>query len=666
MSWFDGLKHQFRTVMRPAAHARDVEDEIRFHLESDARHDPGAAALPQRFGNRTYYKEEVRRQTWLGFLDVARQDLSYAWRTTRRAPAFTAVVVLTLALGIGVTAATFSVLDRFFLRPPSGIEDPATLRRMWVEHVDVPFKVTAVGFPTYQAITDATGWRDYMALFATDYAMQLGKRPTDPRVGVVFATANYFQVLGVRLALGRFYTSDEDRLGDKASVAVVSHAFWKNRLGGDSAALGRGITIGSDVYAVVGVLDPQFTGLDLRAAEVWIPLASISPGWGGERWWTNDDVNRFTVIRRMTPAVTDAEFDRRATAAVRAANRQKGVRGDTLATVWSGPILEARGPGTLGQDLIISTRLGGVAVIVLVIAGANVINLLLARANRRRREIAVRLALGVSRWRLVRMVTTETMLLATLAGVAALFAGWWGAVTLRSLLMPEISWTESAIDMRVVWFTGAVTLVAGLIAGIVPAVQSSNPRLSSALRAGARDGVRHRSALRGALVVVQAAFSVVLLIGAALFVRSLENVQSLDIGFDADRLVFGRVRFAEGEAPPRAVVVAENAGHRRSASRSSRDRVCRENRHGANAGHRLLQLLRWRGFVRNVRSPAADGSDGLTLVLPDRRPAHGARAWLLRGGRRASARRDRGERCNGEAGLAGSRSTRPVRPIPDP
>src|SRR5688500_9656954 len=340
MSWLDGLKHRVRTLMRPGTHERDVADEMRFHLELDASHDPAAASAPGRFGNRTYYKEEVRRQTWLGTLDVARQDLGYAWRATRRSPGFTAVVVLTLALGIGVNGATFSVLDRFYLRPPRGIEDPSSLRRMWIARPgsDNAFPSQSISFGAYNAIAAATGSRDNMALYATDYAMRLGKRPTDPRVGVVYATASYFPVLGVRPALGRVYSADEDRVGGKPSVAVVSHAFWRNRLGGDSAALGRTIAIGTDAYVVVGVLDRRFTGLDLRAAEVWLPLGAFSAGWAGDRWWANDGASAFTSIRRATPAVADAEFDERATAYLRAANRGRVARAATLATISSGSI----------------------------------------------------------------------------------------------------------------------------------------------------------------------------------------------------------------------------------------------------------------------------------------------------------------------------------------
>ena len=375
MSWLDGMKHRLRTLFRPDNYARDLDDEMRFHAELDASYERDPAGTPRRFGNRTYYREEVRRLTWLGFVDVLRQDLTYAWRTMHRSPAFTTVVVLTLALGIGANASVFSVLDRLYLRPPRGIEDPWSVRRTWVEYfrtsTGVPFKSQSISYPTYDAITNATGTRRASALYLTDFAMRLGKRPSDPRVGVVYATSTYFDVLGVRPLLGRFYTGDEDRLGSGAPVAVVSHAFWKSRLGGDSAALGKPIAIGKHTYTVIGIADPRFTGVDLRASEVWIPLASFpDPGWNRDKpWWTEDNMSWFTILRRPAPSLTDAEYQRRATAVLRQMNRERGPLGDTLTTVWTGSILEARGPATPGQEMIISTRLGGVAVIVLLIAG---------------------------------------------------------------------------------------------------------------------------------------------------------------------------------------------------------------------------------------------------------------------------------------------------------
>ena len=562
MSWLDGLRHRVRTLLRPAAHRRDLDDEVRLHQQLDAANERDAAGAGRRFGNRTYYMEEVRQQTWLRFADVLRQDVAYAWRTMRRSPGFTTVVVLTLGLGIGANASVFSVLDRLYLRTPPGVVDPSSLRRTWVEHFrtssGVPFKGQDISYGAFDLIRQSTGTQRESALYGTDYAMRLGKRPSDPRVAVVYATASYFPVLGVRAAFGRVYDADEDRLGRAAAVAVVSDAFWRTRLGGDSSALGRTILIGKNPYTVIGVLARHFFGLDLRASEVWVPLASFpDPGWNrGKPWWTEDSMMWFTIIRRASATITDAEYERRATAALREKNRTLGALGDTLSRVLTGSVIEARGPATPGQEMIVSSRLGGVAVIVLLIAAANVINLLLARATNRRREIALRLALGVSRGRLVRMLTTETMLLAVLAGIAGLLVTWWGASLLRALIMPEVPWRDSALDGRVAAFAIGVTILAGLVAGIIPAIQASSPRVASVLKSGAREGGQHRSRLRTTLLIAQTALSVTLVVGAALFVRSLRNVQSLDLGFDARQLVFGRVQFADGEQPPLPVLGA--------------------------------------------------------------------------------------------------------------
>ncbi len=233
-------------------------------------------------------------------------------------------------------------------------------------------------------------------------------------------------------------------------------------------------------------------------------------------------------------------------------------RGDTLMTVAAGSIVEARGPGAPGQELLISTRLAGGAALLLLIACANAVNLLLVRALSRRREIALRMALGVSRRQLMRLLTVEALLLAVLATAGAMLIATWGGSALRTLLLPDIEWSHSVFDGRVAAFTAvAMGLVVGFIAAVVPALQASRGDVSTALAHSAQGGGgRHRSRLRGGLVVVQAALAVVLLSGAALFVRSLRNVQALDIGFDADQLLFAGVRFADGAAPPAPTVAS--------------------------------------------------------------------------------------------------------------
>jgi putative ABC transport system permease protein len=563
MSTLLGLRHRLRALLFPAAHARDLVEEMRFHLELDEMHHGEARQAALRFGNRTYYQEEVRRMTWYGAFDVVRQDARFAWRGMLRKPGFTAMVVLTLALGIGVNAATFSVLDLLFLRGPGGIENASGLRRFHVQHFNtgdgVPFFSQALNYPTYRELAAATGDSTRTALFTTENRLRLGKHPRDPKVRGVYASASYFRVLGARTVMGRVYNDEEDRLGSGAPVVVVSHRFWKSRLGADSAALGKDIDIGGRLHKVVGVLDPRFGGVELQASDVWMPLAMIPvPRWVTGPWWEDArNMTRFRAIYRLAPGTSETEIALRATGRIRALQRTLyPQRPDTQMTVRMGGVLEARAPGKPGHERIISTRLGGVALIVMLIACANVINLLLARAVRRRHEFSIRLALGISPSRLMRLLTTEALLLALVALLPAVLAAWWGAALLRALLLPEVEWYEAALTWRVVAFAFGTAMLAGLIAGIIPALQSRNPDLNNALKAAARAGGAHRSRLRTGLVVMQAALSLVLLTGSALFVRSLHNVQAIDIGFDANRLVFGSVSFAEGEKPPAAVLDA--------------------------------------------------------------------------------------------------------------
>jgi putative ABC transport system permease protein len=567
MSWLDGLKHRLHAVIRPGAYERELQDEMRLHLDLDAMQQRDGDRARRRFGNRTYYQEETRRMTWLASLDVLRQDFGYAWRSVRRSPAFTVMVVLTLALGLGVNAAVFSVLDRIYLRPPGGVARPSGLQRLWFQNgrPDGDGRITAypaANYPMYRAIVEATGDAASLAIYDEDRALVMGQGRDRVRMRAVFASASYFNVLGVRAAFGRVYTAAEDSLGAGRQVVVLGDRFWRQELGQDSAILGRQLLIEKEPYTVVGVLPPEFTGLDLQSFDAWIPLAAIpARHWivrsaRGRDWWKGGNPWSFEIIRRAPDGGNAEAFVQRATMGAREGNRRAwGADADTLMRVITAPLV-GKGPGELGQDMKVAARLGGVAAIVLLIACANVMNLLLARAVNRRREIAVRLALGISRWRLVRLLTTETVLLALIAGAAALLVGWWGGTLLRSQLFRSVVWHESALHWRVVAFAAGASVLAGLVAGIVPALQASQPQLTRELKEGARDGMSHRSRLRGALVVAQAALSVVLLVGAALFVRSLRNVEGLDIGYDVHRLAYGWANFEQGQAPTDAVLAS--------------------------------------------------------------------------------------------------------------
>jgi putative ABC transport system permease protein len=536
---------------------------LRFHLDLDAMQERDVGRARRRFGNLTWYREEMRRIAGIPVLDVLRQDAASAWRANLRSPATTLLIIGLLALGVGANAAAFVVLDRLYLRPPDGLSEPFGVRRIWVEYTrtgdGVPFTDQPMSYPVYQAIAAASGDSTRLAVFEMEDGVRFGAGRAVRRIHAVYASAGYFPVLGVRSALGRFYSADEDRFGSAAPVVVVSDAFWRRELGGDALALGRTVLLDGHPLTVIGVAAAGFAGLDLQPADVWLPFAAQKqPRWMKEPWWESGQMTSFRAVWRPAAAGAEGAFEARATQLVRQTNRRTSpTYPDTLMRVYAGSIISARGPGRPGQELVIASRLSAVTGIVLLIACANVINLLLARAVTRRREIAVRLALGVSRGRLARLFVMEGLLLASAAAAAALVVGWWTGALLRAALMPDIAWRTPALDGRVVAFTVVIALGAGLIAGIVPAPQTGHPDLTTALKGGWRDPLSHPGRLRRALAATQAALSVVLLVGAALFVRSLRNVEGVDLGYDTDRLVFAGVTFEEGATPTAAVADAK-------------------------------------------------------------------------------------------------------------
>ena len=505
--------------------------------------------------------------TGLGLLDVLQRDARFAWRSLKRNPGLTALVVVTFTLGIGVNASTFSILDSIFLRPPVGVADPGSLHRVWwLDREPGRRPSPASSHPVMSAVRAGFADPDQLVLFDDGSSARLGGTRAGPELVTQYPTANYFDVLGVRPQLGRFFTADEDQIGRGAPVAVLSDHAWRTHFAADSSVIGREIKLDESRFTVIGVAARDFTGINLQPVDVWIPLASMP----SQTTLVGPMIHRYYgthAFFRADPQTNLAEFRQRATRTARDVIKGSGtgVRYGTIEAT-TGSIIYTRGPGEQDQANLIATRLSGVALIVLIIAAANVVNLLLARAAQRRREIAVRLALGVGRWRLARMLTVETLLLAIIAAGAALLAAWWGGAALRGLLLPDVKFVEPVIGIRVLWFTLGIAALAGLVAGIVPAIQSTNPDLARALRENQRTLSASHSRLRAALVVMQAALSVVLLAGASLFIRSLQNVRGIDLGFDVSEIVIATVAFDPGQFPPMPV---RSAGIARVAERMS-------------------------------------------------------------------------------------------------
>jgi predicted permease len=457
------------------------------------------------------------------------QDLRYALRTFARSPALVAAAVVCLALGIGANATIFGVVDTLLFRPPPHVQDPERVVRLYFRRHYPAFGMNTssiTGYPLYTLIRASARAFDALAAYTYAQNASLGRGVDARRVHVVLASASYFPLLGVRPALGRFYLADEDRPGGP-SVVVLGYGFWRAAFQGDSGILGRQLQLGRGSYTVVGVAPERFTGVNLENVDAWVPLTAATPELMGP-----GSLNRgsyfLQIIGRLGPGGREPA-QREATLAFRAEEVYSGV--DSTAVALLGPVQHARGP-EISQNARVSLWLTAVSVIVLLVACANVANLLLARALQRQREIAVRLALGVARLRLARLLVTESVLLALAGGVAALLVTLWAGPVIRAFLLPDMPALALAVDARVLLFTGGVALLTGFLAGLVPALQASRADLTPALKAGAREGHYRRSRLRAALLAGQVALTVTLIVGAGLFVRSLRNVQGQDFGFD--------------------------------------------------------------------------------------------------------------------------------------
>lgn len=480
-----------------------------------------------------------------GAVDTLIQDLRYAARSLAKSPVLSLAAVLTLALGIGANTAMFSVVDRLFFLAPTRVVDPNRVVRLFVRQQGLfsgpggavvgAWDGPIASYPRYADIRDhATSFSAVAAVSRSRFSLGLG-RAAQPVQGAM-VTASYFRLLGVRPALGRFFTDEEDRIGAAAHVAVLSHRFWRTHFNADSSVLGRPLQLGRAVYEVVGIAPRGFSGVDLDTPDLWLPMSAAAPEvlWPGA--FECDGCGWLETIARLGPAVTRVQAATEVTAIFRGTPRQDGADSTAVASVR--PLLDPLGP-TADSAGRLSLWLGAVCGIVLLIACANVANLLLARALQRRRETAVRQALGASRARLVGASLAECGILTLLGGVTAVLLALWVAPLLQAALLTEGA-TPVALDLRAMAFTSGLMLLTLVVAGLAPALQGSRRRgadLAGALKAGARDGGVQRSRIRSALLVGQVALTLTLLTAAGLFFSSLRHVEGRRVGFDTDRLI---------------------------------------------------------------------------------------------------------------------------------
>jgi putative ABC transport system permease protein len=530
MTLFRMLASRFFGLFRKRRLEKELDEELRSHVEMQVEENlkKGMSAGEARraalrsFGGVEQAKEAYRDQRGLPFLETLFQDLRYGVRMLAKNPGFTAVTVLTLALGIGANTAMFSVVNAVLLRPlPYPQSD--RLVTLWMTIPELGY--TGPGStcdPDFREWQSQNQTFDEMAAFQGG-TMNLAGHGVPERLQVAEVSASLFPLLGARPALGRAMLAADQESG-RSSVVLLSHQLWQRKFGADAGIIGKSIDLDGKARTVVGVMPPAFDFPN--QAQIWTPLVL-----------TNDCSNAVDqVVARLKPGVS----------LVRARNdldvisqRVAAQRHQSAGSMWLVPLQDAMVSNIRGALLILLAAVG----FVLLIACANIAGLLLARATARDREIAVRKALGASRWRITRQLLTESVLLAVLGGGLGLLLALWARETLVTLLPQtvihpgEISRTVPVtIDSWVLGFTLLVSLGAGLIFGILPALQASRSAPNQALKESGST-FSQRSAIRNIFVVAELALTLTLVVSAGLLLKSLVRLLDVNPGFDAENLL---------------------------------------------------------------------------------------------------------------------------------
>jgi len=529
MNWIREGWRRFRSLAGRDAIERGLDEEIRFHIDQQAEKNLRAGMTPAearrqaliRFGGMERVKENTRDEFRPAFFEDFVRDLRYGARALRRAPGFTAVATLTLALGIGANTAIFSVVNTVLLKPLA-YREPDRLAFVWERNTTIGKDRDVVAPPNYldwksqNSVFDALGAYRYGG-----FALTGAGEPES--VTAITVSSSVFRVLGVDALVGRTFTDEEETRRDR--VVVLRHEFWQRRFGGDRSLVGKSITLTGTAYTVVGVMPPSFRFPEGNPGDVYSPLVFSPNELTGRR------THSLTVIGRLKDGVT---ID------TASANMTTIAQGIAAADKTSNPDASVVG----AHDLLVEdVRLGllvllGTVGFVLLIACANVANLLLVRATARRGEMAMRSALGAGRRRLIRQLLTESVLLAVVGSALGMVVAWSMLGLLVRVSPPDLPRIDQVgIDTSVLLFVTAIAVLAGVGFGVAPALQVSGANLVDATQ---ESRVRRQRG-RSALVVAEVALSLVLLAGAGLMIRSFLKLQNLDLGFQSEHVLTAQI-----------------------------------------------------------------------------------------------------------------------------
>jgi macrolide transport system ATP-binding/permease protein len=551
------LSSLWRNLFRKSRQDRDLTEEIDAYLEMlieqkiNAGLDPAEArrAAMIELGDREQVKEKVREPRVGHHLETLWRDLCYALRMLRRSPSFSTVAALLLALGIGANTAIFSVVDAVLLKSLP-VKDPERL--VLLSHTNSGKYSDRFSYSNYEQIRDHDRTLSgVLAYYPLRLTVSVDGQP-EPAINGQLVTGSYYQVLGVNAMLGRTLAPEDDRAPGEHPVCVISHGYWRRRFGGDPGVVGKTIHLGGYPFTIIGVTPPEFFGAEVGSSmDISAPLVMQQQVMPGVRSFVNEDWERFRLMGRLRPGVTLEQAQGSlgllyqqyvADLVVRwtgekGRNEANRYKADARLMVASGN----QGPSDLRQQF--SQPMFVLMLIValaLLIACANVAGLLLARGVTRRKELAVRLALGAGRLRLARQLFTESLLLACLGSLLGLLLAWWGT----RLLLPLLSQGEIPIhlsvnpDLRMLSFTAGVIVLTSMLFGLAPAFLATRIELQSTLKQDS-PGMSDRRALSfgRVFVIAQVALSLLLLVGAGLFVRSLQNLLQTPTGYAREKVL---------------------------------------------------------------------------------------------------------------------------------